>query len=278
MSPGPPFLVSEFSDSSRLAFPFSRSALWLFARCCSKRVAFGHRQTRVGPGPLFGVFGAAFLDIAYQGKQGKLPDMNSHLVGIAGGTASGKTTLTRRLLELASELDPGVVELDGYYRCQDSLPLEKRALVNYDHPDAFEFELLASHLEDLRSGKGVNVPVYDFALHTRNPNQIHRVKPSRVVFVEGILTLAIPILRPLFDTMIFVSAPDEVRLSRRIERDVRERGRTRQGVLDQWEATVQPMHLEYCSPSEEVAHLVVDGTDLSSKQLQSVWDFILSRA
>lgn len=203
--------------------------------------------------------------------------MNSHLVGIAGGTASGKTTLTRRLLELASELGPGVVELDGYYRCQDSVSLEKRALVNYDHPNAFEFELLASHLQELRSGRGVNVPVYDFALHNRNPHKINHVKPSPVVFVEGILTLAIPILRPLFDTMIFVFAPDEVRLSRRIERDVRERGRTEQGVQEQWSATVQPMHVEYCSPSEQYAHLVVDGTDLSSQQLKRVWDFISGR-
>jgi uridine kinase len=217
------------------------------------------------------------MEIDYLRKHGKLRPMNSHLVGIAGGTASGKTTLTRRLLELSSSLDPGVVELDGYYRCQDSVSLEKRALVNYDHPNAFEFELLASHLEDLRRGRGVDVPVYDFALHNRNPNKINYVKPSPVVFVEGILTLAIPILRPLFDTMIFVSAPDEVRLSRRIERDVRERGRTEQGVQEQWSATVQPMHLEYCSPSEQFAHLVVDGTDLSTDQLNKVWDFIFAR-
>jgi uridine kinase len=203
--------------------------------------------------------------------------MRPHLIGIAGGTASGKTTLTQQLLAFAGSAAASIVELDGYYRCQSDRPFEERIKVNYDHPDAFEFDLLSRHLIQLRAGEHVNVPVYDFAAHTRRTDRAHSTASRPIVFVEGILTLSVPAISALFDTRVFVYAPDEIRLARRINRDVKERGRTEASVLAQWNATVQPMHEAFCAPCLDKADIVVDGLDFSAEKINAVWAAIVER-
>ena len=203
--------------------------------------------------------------------------MRPHLIGIAGGTASGKTTITRQLFTLAGSGNASIVELDGYYRCQKDRSFEDRVKVNYDHPDAFEFDFLVEQLIRLRSGEHVDVPVYDFAAHTRRNDVAHSVAPTSIIFVEGILTLSLLALVELFDTRIFVYAPDETRLARRIIRDVNERGRTEASVLAQWNATVHPMHEEFCAPCLTTADIVVDGLDFSPEKIAEVWAKLVER-
>lgn len=204
--------------------------------------------------------------------------MRSYLVGIAGGTASGKTTLTRRLFEVAGAQNAAVVELDRYYRCQDQIDTAARATANYDHPDSLEFELLIQHLRQLQAGTPVHTPVYDFAQHTRCKARSILVEPRPVILVEGILVFAVPQLRDLFDFRIFVDTPAELRLQRRTERDIRERGRTREGVLSQWNATVHPMHLEFCEPSRVAADMVFDGSTCCDAPVDTMWQDLLQRA
>lgn len=203
--------------------------------------------------------------------------MGVHLVGIAGGSASGKTTLTRLLLALMSSEVADVVELDGYYRAQDGVSREARERVNYDHPNAFEFALLREHLLQLRQGNSIEVPSYDFAAHNRRAGVTRVVFPRRVVIVEGILTFADSVIQELFDTKIFVDAPSEVRLARRLQRDVRERGRSSESVLSQWIETVEPMFVEFCKQTKECADLVVDGLTLSDEAVRGVERFIEGR-
>ena len=178
------------------------------------------------------------------------------IIGVAGGTGSGKTTVARRLREAAGERPVAFLMQDSYYR---PLPSHEPAFIeayNFDHPDALEFELLAEHLGALRRGEAVEVPVYDFATHTRRP-ETERVEPGPVVLVEGILLFAVPALREAFDLRVFVDTDADVRLLRRLRRDVAERGRTPEDVLRQWEQTVRPMHLEFVEPSRRRADVIV---------------------
>lgn len=179
-----------------------------------------------------------------------------YVVGIAGGTGSGKTTVAERL---AGAMPPGrciTIDHDAYYRDQGHLAPDARADVNYDHPSALDSALLAEHLRELRAGRTVEVPIYDFATHTRRA-ETRRVAPSRVIIVEGILVFAEPALREQMDIRIFVDTDSDIRLMRRIRRDLEERGRTFQSVRDQYYATVRPMHIEHVEPSKRWADLIV---------------------
>lgn len=177
------------------------------------------------------------------------------IIGIAGGTGSGKTTITKRLAE---RFGPAVTVIfhDNYYRRLDHLSLEERAKVNYDHPDAFETDLLIRHLQQLRQGRAVPCPVYDYTKHNRS-DQVITVRPAPVVVVEGILIFADPRLRELMDVKIFVDTDADVRILRRVVRDVKKRGRTLDSVVQQYLTTVKPMHEEFVEPSKRRADIIV---------------------
>ena len=179
-----------------------------------------------------------------------------YVVGIAGGTGSGKTTVAERLAEAMPRGRCVTIDHDAYYRDQSHLSPDDRAAVNYDHPAALDSELLARHLGELRSGRAVEIPIYDFATHTRRA-ETRRIEPSRVIIVEGILVFAEPALRDQMDIKIFVDTDPDIRLMRRIWRDLEERGRTFQSVRDQYYASVRPMHIEHVEPSKRWADLIL---------------------
>lgn len=178
------------------------------------------------------------------------------IVGIAGGTGSGKSTVANKL---ASAMPVGrcmTIDHDAYYRDQTHLSPDERAQVNYDHPAALETSLLVQHLATLRAGNSVDVPIYDFTIHTRR-REVRHVDPAPVIIVEGILVFVEAALRELMDVKIFVDTDADIRLMRRIRRDLEQRGRTFQSVRDQYYATVRPMHLEYVEPTKRWADLIV---------------------
>ena len=178
------------------------------------------------------------------------------VVGIAGGTGSGKTTVAHKLAAAMPNGRCVTIEHDAYYRDQAHLSFEDRAETNYDHPDSLESDLLAKHLRELRAGRAVELPIYDFATHTRR-KETRRVEPARVIIVEGILVFTELRLRELMDIKIFVDTDADIRLIRRIRRDLEQRGRTFQSVRDQYYATVRPMHIEHVEPSKRWADLIV---------------------
>jgi uridine kinase len=178
------------------------------------------------------------------------------VVGIAGGTGSGKTTVAHHLAAAMPDGRCVTIEHDAYYRDQSHLAAIERAKINYDHPSSLESELLAEHLRRLREGQVVDIPIYDFATHTRRADT-RRITPSRVIIVEGILVFTEASLRELLDIKIFVDTDSDIRLIRRIRRDLEQRGRTFQSVRDQYYATVRPMHLEWVEPSKRWADLIV---------------------
>ena len=177
------------------------------------------------------------------------------VIGIAGGTGSGKTTLMKNLI---SQFGGNVTVLshDNYYRRHDELTYEERCQINYDEPAALETELMAVHLDKLRHGEAIDCPVYDFTQHNRS-NETVRIEPRPVIIVEGILIFADESLRQLMDIKIFVDTDDDVRLCRRIKRDVNKRGRSLESVLTQYQTTVKPMHEKYVVPSKRFADIVV---------------------
>ncbi|MBI4758375.1 MAG: uridine kinase [Chloroflexi bacterium] len=182
--------------------------------------------------------------------------MTSLIVGIAGGTGSGKTTLVRKLLELLEGRSVVVIEQDAYYQDQGQTPMEERRRINYDHPDALDNDLLVSHLRDLRAGKAIEKPIYDFTTCTRTGETVH-VEPADVIIVEGILILENPRLRALMDLKLFVDTDPDVRFIRRLQRDLVERGRTIESVIGQYLETVRPMHLEFVEPSKRYADVII---------------------
>ena len=177
------------------------------------------------------------------------------VIGIAGGTGSGKTTLMNNIVEEFGDVVT-ILSHDNYYRRLDHLTMEERTKVNYDEPAALETELMATHLQALRSGFAVECPVYDFSQHNRSSETIHIV-PRKVIIVEGILIFENQALRDLMDIRIFVDTDADVRLCRRIKRDVTKRGRTLESVLEQYQTTVKPMHEKYVEPSKKFANIVV---------------------
>lgn len=181
--------------------------------------------------------------------------MDVLVIGIAGGTGSGKTTLMKNLMgQFCSEIT--VLSHDNYYRAHHELPYEERCKLNYDEPAAFETELMVRQLKELRAGRAVDCPVYDFTVHNRSDQVIHLV-PKSVIMVEGILIFENKALRDLMDIKIFVDTDADIRLCRRIKRDVNKRGRSMESVLLQYQATVKPMHDQYVEPSKKFADLVV---------------------
>ena len=181
--------------------------------------------------------------------------MNSFIIGIAGGTGSGKTTLTRRLKERFGE-DVAVVSHDNYYKRHDELPYEARCRLNYDHPDAFDTDLMVAQVEALRRGEAIACPVYDFTVHNRSGETL-RIEPTSVIILEGILLFADARLRELMDVRIFVDTDADVRILRRVVRDVNKRGRTLESVVQQYLTTVKPMHEQFVEPSKRYAHIIV---------------------
>ena len=177
------------------------------------------------------------------------------VIGIAGGTGSGKTTLMKNIIEKFEGMVT-VLSHDNYYKRHDDLTYDERCKLNYDEPAALETDLMARHLERLRHGEAIDCPVYDFTVHNRSDETVHIV-PQRVIIVEGILIFENQELRDLMDIRIFVDTDADVRLCRRIKRDVNKRGRTLESVLTQYQDTVKPMHEKYVEPSKKFAHIVV---------------------
>lgn len=177
------------------------------------------------------------------------------MIGIAGGTGSGKTTLTNRLKERFGA-DVTVVFHDNYYKRHDDMTYAERALLNYDHPDAFDTDLMIEHIQALRRGETIECPVYDFTVHNRSAETI-LIRPTKIILIEGILIFQNKTLRDLMDIKIFVDTDADVRILRRILRDVKERGRSLESVVSQYLTTVKPMHEQFVEPSKRTADIIV---------------------
>jgi uridine kinase len=178
------------------------------------------------------------------------------IIGIAGGSGSGKTTIAQTVVTAVGGNTVSLVQHDAYYRDRPDLTFEERSMVNYDHPDSLETELLIHHIEQLRAGEEIRRPVYDFAAHSRTTDTI-LIKPEPVVVIEGILVLSEPDLRKVMDLRIYVDADADLRLMRRLQRDIIERERTLDSVMAQYEQTVRPMHLQFVEPSKRYADIIV---------------------
>lgn len=182
--------------------------------------------------------------------------MNTILIGIAGGSGSGKTTLADRLMECFGQDEVSILRHDSYYRRHDDMTYEERTKLNYDSPEAYETELLCRHIEMLKRGEPVDVPVYDFTIHNRS-DKTERVEPAPVIVLEGILIFADPRLLELMDIKIYVDTDADERILRRLRRDVRDRGRSIDSVIGQYLGTVKPMHELYVEPSKRAADIIV---------------------
>ena len=182
--------------------------------------------------------------------------MKSIVIGIAGGTGSGKSTFTKKLKDAFKD-DVAVLYHDNYYRDQREMTMEERKKINYDHPDAMETSLLVEHLKALKDGKAIECPTYDYTQYTRAEETV-RVEPKKVILLEGILVLADAQLRELMDIKIYVEADADERILRRIIRDVKERGRDIEGVVEQYLTTVKPMHYLYVDPTRSMADIVIN--------------------
>lgn len=198
------------------------------------------------------------------------------IIGIAGGTGSGKSTFTNRLKEKFGDRVT-VLYYDNYYKAQDDLPFEERKKMNYDHPSAFETELLLEHLRELKNGHVIYCPVYDYTKHNRS-DEVIEVHPSRIILLEGILVLADERLRRMMDIRVFVDADADERILRRVQRDVKDRGRDIENIVDQYLTTVKPMHYLYVEPTKMYADMVTNSgkndvaLDLMATKIQSILD------
>ena len=178
------------------------------------------------------------------------------VIGIAGGTGSGKTTVANAIFKQVGENIVSYLPHDAYYKDLSNLPPAQRVAINFDHPHSLDTDLMKKHIEQLKAGQRVELPVYDFTTHSRT-NQTKKILPNPVLLVEGILIFVDPELRDLFDVKLFVDTDADIRLIRRIQRDIAERGRTLDSVLQQYQATVRPMHLEFVEPSKRYADVII---------------------
>ena len=194
------------------------------------------------------------------------------VIGIAGGTGSGKTTVANVILNRVGKQRIAYLPHDAYYRDLHDLPYEQRTAINFDHPNSLESELMTAHILRLKQWEAVDIPVYDFSIHTRTDKTIH-VDPRPVILVEGILIFSEPALRKLFDVKILVDTDPDIRFIRRLERDITERGRTTDMVVNQYMATVRPMHLEFVEPSKRYAHVIIPEGGLNEVAM----DMIIAR-
>jgi uridine kinase len=197
------------------------------------------------------------------------------IIGICGGTGSGKTTVAQKIIAPVGVANVVYLQQDSYYRNLGDMPLELRHRVNYDHPDAFDTDLLINHLEALRAGESIEQPIYDYPTHSRTALTIH-VEPRPVIILEGILVFVNPEMRSLMDLKIFVDTDADIRFIRRLDRDVHERGRTVESVINQYTATVRPMHLQFVEPSKRYADIIIPeggfnevGIDLVTGKIRS---------
>ncbi len=205
------------------------------------------------------------------------------IIGICGGTGSGKTTVARRILENVSEEQVVYLQQDSYYRNLGDMPLELRRQINFDHPDALDNDLFINHVRSLKAGEAIDMPLYDYTTHTRTPETRH-IEPKQVTIVEGILVFSDPVLRELMDVKIFVDTADDLRFIRRLQRDVAERGRSVESVIKQYLETVRPMHLQFVEPSKRNADVVIPeggynevGIDLISGKIRLLLQQEISR-
>ncbi|MEY4635124.1 MAG: Uridine kinase [Acidobacteriota bacterium] len=182
--------------------------------------------------------------------------MTSFVIGVAGGSGSGKTTVVRRIVDSLGPDQVTLLDHDRYYRDRNDLRLEERAALNYDHPDALETDLMVRHVRELKAGRAVEVPQYDFTRHARL-SETNGFQPRRALIVEGILVFTDAALRDLMDIKVFVDTDSDTRFIRRLRRDVAERGRTMESVIDQYQSTVKPMHLEFVEPSKRYADVII---------------------
>jgi len=189
-------------------------------------------------------------------RRERWPTTRPLIIGLGGGSGSGKTTIARSIVEAIGPDQVSLIQHDAYYHDQTDLPMEERPKVNYDHPESFESSLLVRHLQELRAGRAVERPIYDFTVYNRQADTV-RVEPKPVVIVEGILVLYEPELRALMDLKIYVDTDPDLRILRRLERDLNERGRSFDSVHDQYLATVRPMHLQFVEPSKRYADMVI---------------------
>ncbi|HEY2963374.1 MAG TPA: uridine kinase [Pyrinomonadaceae bacterium] len=180
----------------------------------------------------------------------------SLIIGICGGTGSGKTTVANRILESVSASEVVFIQQDSYYRNITDLPLDYRHIANFDHPDALDNDLLVNHVRRLKAGEAVELPLYDFRTQMRM-NETRHVEPKPIVIVEGILIYADPRLLEQMDIKVFVDTPDDIRFIRRLRRDLAERGRTVESVIEQYIATVRPMHMQFVEPSKRHADVII---------------------
>ena len=194
---------------------------------------------------------------------------HSLVIGIAGGTGSGKTTVANVILDRVGKDHIAYLPHDAYYRELRDLPPDQKAMVNFDHPNSLETELMIEHIIELKNGRSIELPIYDFSTHSRTGETI-RVKPQRVIIVEGILIFAEPDLRKLFDVLLFVDTNADIRFIRRLQRDISERGRTTEMVIHQYLTTVRPMHLEFVEPSKRYANVIIPEGGLNAVAMDLV--------
>ncbi len=204
--------------------------------------------------------------------------MECTVIGVAGGTGSGKSTFTNRLKQRFGD-HITVIYHDSYYRRHDELPFEERVHLNYDHPDALETDLLVEHIRQLKAGRSIQCPVYDFSIHNRLDKTVE-IKPSPIIVIEGILALQDERLRSLMDIKVFVEADADERILRRVVRDVEERGRDIKGIIDQYLNTVKPMHYIYVEPTKYMADIVMNSgqNDVAFDIMSAKIDQLLSQA
>jgi len=202
--------------------------------------------------------------------------MTSFLIGVAGGTGSGKTTLTRNIISALKKTPVSVLRADWYYRDQSEIPVEERAKMNYDHPEAIEAELLVKQLKQLKKGKPVKVPRYNFVTHNRM-KETATVEPTPVIITEGILLFVDEHLRDQFDLMIFVQTESDLRVLRRLNRDMSERGRSFENAVSQYMETVRPMHEMFVEPSKQYADIIVPASQPNQKAIKMIVDMIQQR-